>query len=192
MIVTRQRRRRPNLRPLLIPLAVIAVAGVAIGYPPSRRAIASGPLARPFSLAAQQQTIAERNHRIRDLTAQLERQREETVDAEARADGLQRQLTAEAVAPRVAPPPAPHRRLTSPRGLIASSPADARRLAATWAAMQPENAAAVAMRLPDDLVTRVLAQMDADSAGAIMDALPTKVAARLSRDVAQVAPGADR
>ena len=47
--------------------------------------------------------------------------------------------------------------------------------------MEPEKAAAVLQRLPDDQVSRVLAQMDPDSAGAIMDALPTGVAARLSR-----------
>lgn len=207
MIVTRQRKRRPNLARVLIPLAAIAVVGFVFGFAPSRHAIATGPLgpvwnagahafafvARPLSFVAQQQSIAERNHRIRDLSAQLERQREEAQDAEARADGLQRQLGAALAESKVAPQADPHpRRLTRPRAFGASSPADERRLAATWAAMQPENAAAVAMRLPDDLVMRVLAQMDPDSAGAIMDALPTKVAVRLSRAVAQVAPGADR
>jgi flagellar motility protein MotE (MotC chaperone) len=58
--------------------------------------------------------------------------------------------------------------------------------------MEPANAAAVAQRLPDAQVSRVLAQMDADSAGAIMDALPTRVAARLSLAVAQVSPGGGR
>ncbi len=75
---------------------------------------------------------------------------------------------------------------------VAASSPDDRRLAATWAAMEPEKAAAVVQRLPDGQVTRVLAQMDADSAGAIMDALPTRIAARLSQAVAQVSPGADR
>jgi flagellar motility protein MotE (MotC chaperone) len=58
--------------------------------------------------------------------------------------------------------------------------------------MEPERAAAIAMHLPDDQVSRVLAQMDPDSAGAIMDVLPTKVAVRLSRAVAQVSTGLDR
>jgi flagellar motility protein MotE (MotC chaperone) len=70
--------------------------------------------------------------------------------------------------------------------------AEEKRLAATWAAMEPEKAAAVVQRLPDDAVTRVLAQMDAESAGAIMNALPTNVAARISRAVAQVQPAAGR
>ncbi|HEX3467273.1 MAG TPA: hypothetical protein VHT05_04275 [Candidatus Elarobacter sp.] len=207
MIVTRQRKRRPNLARFLVPLAAIAATGFVLGFAPSRHAIASGPLkpvwaagahvlgfaSRPLSFVAQQQSIADRNRRIRDLTAQLERQREEAQDAEARADGLQRQLSADLAQPKVAALSAPRpRRLTGPRSFGASSPADERRLAATWAAMEPENAAAVAMRLPDGLVMRVLAQMDADSAGAIMDALPTKVAVRLSRAVAQVAPVADR
>jgi flagellar motility protein MotE (MotC chaperone) len=58
--------------------------------------------------------------------------------------------------------------------------------------MEPEKAAAVVQRLPEDAATRVLAQMDADSAGAIMNALPPSVAARISRAVAQVRPGAGR
>jgi flagellar motility protein MotE (MotC chaperone) len=58
--------------------------------------------------------------------------------------------------------------------------------------MEPEKAAAIVQRLPDGEVTRVLAQMDADSAGAIMNALPAGVAARISRAVAQVPATANR
>jgi len=78
-----------------------------------------------------------------------------------------------------------------PIGAAAGS-AEERRLAATWAAMEPEKAAAIVQRLPDDAVSRVLAQMDADSAGAIMNALPASAAARISRAVAQVPPAAGR
>jgi flagellar motility protein MotE (MotC chaperone) len=207
VIVTRQRKRRTGIKRVIIPLAVLALLAFALAWPPSQRAIANGPLkpawkmgagatsvvARPFTFAAQQQSIADRNRQIRALTAQLERQREATADAEARAEHLQTQLAAAVDGPRVAPLPAarPVRRARL-SAVLAPSPAEERRLAATWAAMEPEKAAAVAQRLPDAQVTRVLAQMDADSAGAIMDALPTRVAARLSQAVAQVSPGGDR
>lgn len=206
MIVTRQRKRRSGVGRILVPLGVLAVLGFLLALPPVQRAIAHGPLApawkagtnatrvvvRPFTFAAQQQSIADRNRRIRDLTAQLEREREATDDAEARADELAQQLTAALNEPPVAPLPVPHARRLMGSRAAAASPADDRRLAATWAAMEPERAAAIAMHLPDDQVSRVLAQMDPDSAGAIMDVLPTKVAVRLSRAVAQVSTGLDR
>jgi flagellar motility protein MotE (MotC chaperone) len=207
VIVTRQRKRRAGIGRFLFPLAILAALGFALGWPPSQHAIANGPLkpawkmgagvakvvTRPFTFAAQQQSIADRNRRIRDLTARLERQRQATLDAQDRADEVQAQLVAAVNQPHVAPLPAP--RVMRGAARIASSPSSAagdRRLAATWAAMQPENAAAVAQRLPDVQVSRVLAQMDPDSAGAIMDALPAQVAARLSRAVAQVSPGTGR
>jgi flagellar motility protein MotE (MotC chaperone) len=207
VIVTRQRKRRAGIGRIVFPLAVLAALGFGLSWPPSQRAIANGPLkpawkmgagvtsvvSRPFTFAAQQQSIADRNRQIRDLTARLERQREATTDAEARVEQLQSQLTAAINEPRVNPLPAPRSMRTAARSAaLAPSSAGDRRLAATWAAMEPGNAAAVAQRLPDAEVSRVLAQMDADSAGAIMDALPTRVAARLSRAVAQVSPGGDR
>ena len=208
MIVTRQRKRRTGIGRILFPLVVIAGLVFALSWPPSQRAIANGPLkpawkvgagvagvvTRPFTFAAQQQSIADRNRQIRDLTVRLERQRVATTDAQDRADEFQAQLAATINEPRVAPLPAPRSMRGAARSTApaASSAADERRLAATWAAMEPAKAAAVAQRLPDATVSRVLEQMDADSAGAIMDELPTRVAARLSRAVAQVSPGGDR
>jgi flagellar motility protein MotE (MotC chaperone) len=206
VIVTRQRKRRTGIKRVLIPLAVLAVLGFVLAWPPSQRAIANGPLkpawklgasatrvvARPFTFAAQQQSIADRNHQIRDLTARLERQRQATVDAEARADEFQAQLAAAVRQPRVDPLPVLRPARRSAPTAVAASAADDRRVAATWAAMEPEKAAAVALRLPDASVIRVLAQMDADSAGAIMDVLPTRVAARLSRPIAQFSAGQNR
>jgi len=52
--------------------------------------------------------------------------------------------------------------------------------------MEPEKAAAMIQRLPDDEVVRVLGAMDPDSAAEILNALPPAVSARLSRDAAQV------
>ncbi|HEV2738582.1 MAG TPA: hypothetical protein VGU66_08395 [Candidatus Elarobacter sp.] len=212
MIVTRHRKQRHHPARYLIPLAVLLVLAAALAWPPSQRVIANGPLrpvwsagasiggvlARPLSFAAQQQTITDRNRQIRDLDAQLERQRQAKADAETRAQELQQQLAALANQPHETPAPAPRRTaapvlgVTLAAGGAAAGSADERRLAATWAAMEPEKAAAIVQRLPDDAVTRVLAQMDADSAGAIMNALPASAAARISRAVAQVPPSAGR
>lgn len=213
MIVTRHRKSRPHPARIVVPLVLVAMAVAAFTWPPSHRFIANGPLhpvwsaaattggaiARPLTFAGQQDTITERNRRIRQLDAELERQRQAKADADTRAQELQQQLTALANQPHDTPAPAPRATAAPNRGLTtalggsaAAASADDRRLAATWAAMEPEKAAAIVQRLPDDAVTRVLAQMDADSAGAIMNALPASAAARISRAVAQVPPGAGR
>jgi flagellar motility protein MotE (MotC chaperone) len=214
VIVTRHRKQRPHPARILVPLAVLAVLVAAFTWPPSQRLIANGPLrpvwsatastggviARPLTFAGQQQTITERNREIRELDAQLERQRQAKADAETRAQQLQQQLTALANQPHETPAPAPRATHAPAVGLAAvpgaaapaAGSAEEKRLAATWAAMEPEKAAAIVQRLPDDAVSRVLAQMDADSAGAIMNALPASAAARISRAVAQVPPAAGR
>jgi flagellar motility protein MotE (MotC chaperone) len=215
VIVTRQRKRRGSPARYLIPLAIIAVIGFLLGFPPSQRLIANGPLkpawdaganagavvVRPLTFAGQQQTIADRNREIRDLDARLEAQRKAKADADARAERLQQQLAALQNQPVVTPAPVPRSAaIPAPLGAaIAAGPSaggraaavptdDEKRLAATWAAMDPEKAAAIAQRLPDAEVSRVLGAMDADSAGAIMNALPPPAAARISRAVAQVPP----
>jgi flagellar motility protein MotE (MotC chaperone) len=184
------------------PLRPLWLAGANVG----------SVVVRPLSFAGQQQTIADRNREIRDLNARLEQQRQAKSDADAQAARLQQQITALQNQPVPTPVPAPRRApasglaMSGNFGNAAGSPAtgssapgsaaastgaaaaseDEKRLAATWAAMEPEKAAAVAQRLPDAEVTRVLGAMDADSAGAIMNALPSGVAARISRSVAQV------
>jgi flagellar motility protein MotE (MotC chaperone) len=211
VIVTRQRKRRPNPARYLIPLGIIAVIGFLLGWPPSQRLIANGPLrpawnagasaqsvvVRPLTFAGQQQTIADRNREIRDLSARLENERRAKADADARATGLQQQVSALQNAPLVTPAPAPRPRtavtaLAGPAGAAAPGVApgasdEEKRLAASWAAMDPDKAAAVVQRLPEAEAGRVLGAMDADSAGAILNALPTAVAVRISRAVAQVA-----
>jgi flagellar motility protein MotE (MotC chaperone) len=221
VIVTRKRQRRSNPARWIVPLLVLAALAAALTWPPAQRAVASGPLApvwnaggnaatvavRPLTFAGQQQTIADRNRELRDLNNRLEQQRQAKADADARAQKLQQQVAAlenqpvetTAPAPRPAPANAAGFGSASTGGTTNGGASSAgaptpeeKRLAATWAAMEPEKAAAVIQRLPDDEVTRVLAQMDADGAGAIMNALPASVAARISRAVAQVQPGAGR
>jgi hypothetical protein len=206
VIVTRRRKPQSHPGRYLIPLAVLAVLGFLLGWPPSQRVIANGPLrpiwnagvvvTRPLSFAGQQQTITDRNREIRDLNDRLERQRLAKADADARAQQQQQQVTALANQPHAAPVVLPRAAATPGFGSASASAGapsgDEKRLAATWSAMEPERAAAVVQRLPDDEVVRVLAAMDADSAGAIMNALPASVAARISRAVAQVQPASSR
>jgi hypothetical protein len=216
VIVTRRRKPRPHYGRYAVALLVIAAIGFVLGFPPTQHLIATGPLApawnagahaagvvaRPLTFAGQQATITDRNREIRDLDARLEKERIAKADAEARASRLQQQIAAAAAQPADTPEPAPRPLATA----AADAPfagggagtaggdtvASEKRLAAAWAAMQPERAALVVQRLPDGEVTRVLAQMDPDAAGAIMDALPPAAAARISRAVAQVRTPASR
>jgi flagellar motility protein MotE (MotC chaperone) len=217
VIVTRKRQRRSNPARWMIPLLVVGVLAAVLSWPPAQRVVANGPLrplwnagagagtvvVRPLTFAGQQQTIADRNRELRQLNDRLEQQRRAKADADARAEKLQQQIAALENQPVETPVPAPRPAATAATGFAAApaaageaaaapATAEEKRLAATWAAMEPEKAAAVVQRLPDDAVTRVLAAMDADSAGAIMNALPASAAARISRAVAQVQPAASR
>ena len=213
MIVTRQRKRRRNARRALLPLAAIAALTFALTWPPSHNVIVNSPLrpafnavgnvtsvvGRPLTFAAQQQTITEKNREIRTLSAQLDAQRQAKNDADTKVQHLQHQLSAAANQPKPTPAPAVHTPVAQSTGVGAlaatgSAPSsngaaptdDEKRLAATWAAMEPEKAAALIQRLPDDRVVRVLAAMDPDSAAGILNAVPAAVAARLSRTSTQV------
>jgi flagellar motility protein MotE (MotC chaperone) len=218
VIVTRHRRRRHHPGRIIVPVVVLAALAAALWWPPSHRAIAGGPLkpvfgtlanggavvAKPFTFAAEQEKINDRDRTIRSMNAELERQRAAKAEADTRAQNLQHQVEALANQPLpTAAPALPVRAKAAPAfggaaaaatGTSATHPAsdDDKRLAATWAAMEPEKAAAVVQRLPDDAATRVLAAMDTDSAGAIMNALPPNVAARISRAVAQVGTSSGR
>lgn len=212
MIVTRQRKKKRNLARLLLPLAAIAAFVFAITWGPSRAVLSTGPtkpawdagasvaatLGRPLTFAAQQNAITDRNREIRTLNAQLEAQRQKSAAADAHAQQLQQQLATLQNQPKPTPvPAAPVRTPAAASGIAgaAAAPqpsADDKRLAATWAAMEPEKAAALVQRLPDDQVSRVLAAMDPDSAAGILNALPAAAAARLSRDATQVSAAAGR
>lgn len=215
MIVTRQRKRRRHLlRRVGLPLLALAALAFALTWPPSQHAISSGPLkpawnaganvlavvGRPLSFTAAQQQIVERNRTIRTLNGQLDKQRQAKSDDDARIQQLQQQIATLSTQPKSTPLPAPVR-TAAPAGAFSVPGGDAsaaptseaeKRLAATWAAMEPERAAAVIQRLPDVEVTRVLAAMEPDSAGEIMNALPPAVAARISRAGAQVSATSGR
>lgn len=114
MIVTRRRPKKRNLAPILLPLAAIAALALALAWPPSHKVIVDGPLrplwnvtgsvttqvSRPFSFAAQQQQIADKNRDLRARDAALETNRKAQEAKDARISALQSQVTALAPAAR--------------------------------------------------------------------------------------------
>jgi len=169
-----------------------------------------GVAARPLTFAAQQQSLTDRNREIRALNGQLEQSRQAQSADDARVAQMQQQVDTLTRQPRptVAPLPRPTGATAGVSGgangagaavaqtagasEVESAPTDAeKRLGETWAAMDPEKAAAVAQRLPIDEVSRILRSMDPDEAAEILNALPAKVGAQVSAAVAQV-PGPSR
>jgi hypothetical protein len=221
VIVTRRRRRRSRLGRFLLPLLALVALAVALAWPPSHNAIANGPLkpvwtaagsvlgvaAKPLTFAAQQQSLTDRNREIRALNGQLEQSRQAQATDDARVAQMQQQVDTLAREPRPTVAPLPRATGGVSGGATAGgttlaqtggaseaeSPptVDEKRLGQTWAAMDPEKAAAVAQRLPIDEVSRILRSMDPDEAAEILNALPPKVGAQVSAAVAQV-PGPSR
>jgi flagellar motility protein MotE (MotC chaperone) len=203
MIATRQRRQKKgSLLPILLPIAAIAMLAVALTWPPSRNFITNGPLhpvaavfdsiwagvSRPLTFAYQQQQITDRNVQIKQLNDKLEADRKAAADKDAQVQSLQKQITALQAQPDASASPAP---AVPPAGAAAPSAggaavaaanpgADAlKRTAAQWAQMSPENAAAVAQKLPEGYDAQVFAQMSPDAVGPIMDAMPPAFAAKV-------------
>jgi len=210
MIATRERRRRLNLRKLLLPVVAIGALGFALFWPPSQRAISgfvvNGPLAPvwrivgtvvtplvgPLHFAAQEQVIADRNKQIEILGGQLEDQRRQVAARDQQITSLQNQVkqAQAAAAAAAANTPAPVLQKSAPANAAAGAGAppvavsasdDPKRTAAVWAAMEPEAAAAVAQKLPPAYTAKVLALMSPDAAGALLGALPPDYAARVSQ-----------
>ena len=204
MIVTRQRKQKKSSLPVLLPIAALVMLTVALTWPPSRNFITNGPLhpvavlfdsvssvvARPLTFAYQQQQISDRNIQIKDLNDQLEAERKASADKDAQVQQLQKQMAQlqaqpEATAAAEAAPVPAASGAAAGFGTSTSGTSDAltasalKRDAAQWAAMDPDAAAALVQRLPQDYVARVFAQMPADSVGPIMDSLPPKVAAQI-------------
>ena len=210
MIVTRQRRRAFPFRKLLLPLIAIALIVAAFWWTPSRNAIANGPLApvwnagasafdkiaAPFHFAVQNQAIADRDATIARLQAQVSDLQSQGVAKDKQITQLRSSLdaadaaTAAARAPAAKPAVAVGVPVVAASGapgfaagdLTVGATADARRTAAVWAAMEPENAAKVVQKLPVPYVAHILALMSPDAVGPIMDALPAAYAAALTQE----------
>lgn len=204
MIVTRRRRKPFPWKRFLLPLIAFALVAFAIWWGPSRSAISGGPMApvwqtagtwwsgvtAPFHFAAQNQVITDRNRQIAVLQSQLTSAQNAGQDKDKQITALQQQidqLQSQAAAARTtanSPRSSPR-----PAGTANAFAADASgvapdvaKTAQYWTAMDPENAAKVAQKLPPSYVARVLAQMQPDAVGAILDALPAAYAAKLTQE----------
>ena len=200
----------------MLPTVAIALVSVALWWTPSRNIIANGPLAPfwriaserfdqvavPFHFAAQNEVIADRNHEILTLRAQLASAQAQSASkdkllADLKAQMAQLQTQAASSRSSGSPAPAsPGNAGASPApfgqtaqagpaaggDLTAGATPDMRRTAQYWASMEPENAAKVVQRLPVNYVARILALMSPDAAGAVLDALPPTFAAQLTQE----------
>lgn len=201
MIVTRQaKKKRGSALPILLPIAALAMLGVALTWPPSRHIILNGPLkpvsnvvmsfwgtvSRPLTFAYQQQQITDRNIELKRLADQMEAQRKVSGDKDQQVQTLQRQINALNAEPAaVVSTPAPIVRPSAAAGApglgteVSPEKAAFQRTGQQWAAMDPEKAAALVGSLPDDYVAGVFALMAPDAVGAILENLPAKTAARI-------------
>lgn len=212
MIVTRQRRKPFNFGRLILPLVAIALIVFAFAWPPSRNVITSGPMspvwriagnfwdgiAAPFHFAAQNQVITDRNRQIAMLQNQLttaqndaQSKTKQIAALQSQMDQMQAQAASTRAAPsansaRVAPRPAASAgafgAASMSGDLSSGASADMRRTAQYWTAMDPENAAKLAQKLPPSYDARVFALMPPEAVGAILDALPPSFAAKLTQE----------
>lgn len=162
-------------------------------------------VAAPFHFAAQNQTITDLNRRIAALQTQLATAKSEAqtkdkkiADLQTQLDQAQTQLATANASPAAVRGSAPGKSsplpgasvpgfggdsvATTGSDLAANATPDMKRTANYWAAMDPENAAKVAQRLPAPYVARILALMPAEAAGAILDNLPPTFAAKLTQE----------
>lgn len=157
-------------------------------------------IAAPFHFAAQNEKITSANRQIAALQVQVSVAKGDSQSKDKKIADLQKQLddaqtqlasatgnTAQASARgatlgRSSPRPGPTNvALTGPDLSTNVSP-DMKRTADYWAAMDPENAAKVAQRLPPSYVAHVLALMPTEAAGTILDNLPPTFAAKLTQE----------
>lgn len=157
-------------------------------------------IAVPFHFAAQNQVITDRNRQISALQAQLATAKTDSQGKDKKIADLQKQLdqtqtqlasassnaaqasTRGAALGQSSPRPGPSDVALAGSDLSVNSSPDMKRTADYWAAMDPENAAKVAQRLPPSYVARVLALMPAESVGTILDNLPPAFAAKLTQE----------
>jgi flagellar motility protein MotE (MotC chaperone) len=158
-------------------------------------------VAQPFHFAAQNQAITAANRQVAQLQAQLATAQSAGSDKDKQIAALQSQvaqLQTQAAAARSATPAGPRPAPSTLGGssgnggsqgpvagrgdLSAGATADARRVAAYWGSMDPENAAKVVQRLPVPYVAHIFALMQPDSVGAILDALPPTFAAQITQE----------
>ena len=205
MIVTRQRKKKFPWKKVLLPGTALVLLIAALWWAPSRNWIATGPLspvwkatspvwrpiAAPFDSLGQARTISTQSAQIAQLQKQLADQQSQITDRDKQISQLQTQLNGaqeEAAKASAAKPVAPVSQASSaPQADLGSQATpDMRRTAAVWAAMDPETAAKVIQRLPQDYVSRIFALMSPDAVGAILENVPAKYAAALTQEHPQL------
>lgn len=164
-------------------------------------------VAAPFHFAVQNQKITDLNRQIASLQAQLTTAKNDSQSKDKKIAGLQTQLdqaqtqlasaagnsaqaaTRGAALGKSTPRPGPSvpglnsgTVALAGSDLSANATPDMKRTADYWAAMDPENAAKVAQRLPPSYVARILALMPTEAAGTILDNLPPTFAAKLTQE----------
>jgi flagellar motility protein MotE (MotC chaperone) len=160
-----------------------------------------GSVAQPFHFAAQNQLLTQRNReiiqlqgQISSLQAQLARKNKQitslnsqlvqaqTQIAQASSSRVKRASVAANVSANAATQPIAGGTLANANqgNLAANATENMRRTAQYWANMEPENAAKLVQKLPVGYVAEIFALMPPDAVGAILDALPTPVAAKLT------------
>ncbi len=159
-------------------------------------------IAGPFHFAAQNQAMTDLKHQILQLQHQVTAAQNASKSKDRQISRLRAQITqlkAQAANAKAAKPSAasgsPIAAGSAAAGIGTSAQAgpttgdlsagatpDMRRTAQYWANMEPQNAAKVVEKLPSAYVARVMSLMSPDAAGAILDALPATVAARLTQE----------
>lgn len=175
-------KKKFNLVLLLVPVAVIAALVLAFALPPTHALIVNGPLKPMFTKLGM--AGASSVHAPADPAADVKRLGDELESArktEAAKDARIAQLQSEVSAAQAPPPDASPTPLAKPSPTAV--PASIKRVAAYWAEMDAEKAAAIAARLPDVYVKDIFGQMPADAVAEIMNAMPAKAAAKLMANV---------
>ncbi len=162
----------------------------------------AGTIAAPFHFAAQNQAMTDLKHQILQLQHQvaaaqnaskskdrhIARLRAQIAQFESQAANAKTAKPAVSSGSPIAAGSAAAGTGTSAQAgpttgdLSAGATPDMRRTAQYWANMEPQNAAKVVQKLPPAYVARVMSLMSPDAAGAILDALPAAVAARLTQE----------
>lgn len=162
---------------------------------------AYGTVSKPFNFAAQNEMLTEKNKQIVALQKQV-------VDLQSQASakdkkigsltGQVQQAQLQAASPKATPAAqqsaapaqsdasnaafASTTSQSSGSDLSSGATPDMRRTASYWGNMEPENAAKLIQKLPVPYVAHILALMSPDTVGAILDALPSGYAAKLTQD----------
>jgi len=194
VIVTRRRRKPFPWKRILFPLGVLAIAAFALWCGPSRALLAPvwKPVAKPFDVVSQQETISGQAEQLSSLMKQLADARAQIADRDKQISQLQTQINQsqqDAAAAQASKPGAQVAAVNSgaqpaevSSDLSQSATADMRRTAEVWAAMDSEASAKLIQKLPDAYVAREFALMSPDSVGVILENLPPAYAARLTQE----------